>query len=35
MIQRHVVVTAKQGKKNLKPMEVFLTGEFLTKHIYK
>ena len=35
MIKRRVVVTAKQGEKNLKPMEGILTGEFLPKHIYK
>ena len=35
MIQRRVVVMAKQGEKNVKPMEVPLTGEFLRKHIYK
>ena len=34
MIQRRVVVTAKQGEKNLKPMEVLFTGKFLTKHIF-
>ena len=35
MVQGRVVVTVKQGEKNLKPMEVLLTGEFLTEHIYK
>ena len=34
MVQRRVVVTAKQCEENFKPMEVFLTGELLTKHIY-
>ena len=29
MVQRLVVVTAKQGEKNLKSMEVRLTGDFL------
>ena len=35
MVQRRVVVMAKQGEENLKPMEVLLTGEFLTEHISK
>ena len=35
MVQKRIVVTAKQSEKNLKPMEVLLTGEFLTEHIYK
>ena len=35
MLQRRVVVTTKQGEKNLKPMEVLLTGVFLTEHIYR
>ena len=35
MVQRRVVVTAKEGEKDLKPLEVLLTGEFLTEHIYK
>ena len=35
MVQRRVVVTAKQGEENLKPMEVLLTGESVTEHFYK
>ena len=35
MIQRRVVVTAKHGEQNLKPMEILFTRELLTKHIYK
>ena len=35
MVQRRVVVPAKQGKEDLKPMEVPLTGEILTQHIFK
>ena len=34
MVQWRVVVAAKQSEENFKPMEVFLTGELLTKHIY-
>ena len=34
MVQWRVVVTAKQCEENFKPMEVFLSGELLTKHIY-
>ena len=34
MIQRRVVVTAKQCEENFKPVEILLTRELLTKHIY-
>ena len=34
MVQRRVVVTAKQCEENFKPMEILLTRELLTKHIY-
>ena len=34
MIQRRVVVTAKQCEENFKPMEILFTRELLTKHIY-
>ena len=35
MVQRRAVITARQGKRALKAMEVLLTSEFLTEHIYK
>ena len=34
MIQRRVMVTAKQCEENFKPMEILFTRELLTKHIY-
>ena len=34
MIQRRVVVTAKQCEENFKPVEILFTRELLTKHIY-
>ena len=33
MIQRRVVVTAKQCEENFHPMEILFTRELLTKHI--
>ena len=34
MIQRRVVVTAKQCEENFHPMEILFTRELLTKHIF-
>ena len=34
MVQRRVVVTAKQCEENFKPMEILFTRELFTKHIY-
>ena len=33
MVQRRVVVTAKQWEQNFKPVEILFTRELLTKHI--
>ena len=33
MVQLCVVVPAKQGEKNPKPIDIFVTSEFLSQHV--